>query len=95
MTERKPGPRKTMKILSGTKFQWIAYNTETGDFSGTGGGTYTTEGGKYTENIDFFSRDNTRVGASLKFDYELKEKKWHHRGLSSEGSPIYEIWSLR
>ncbi|MCZ6521061.1 MAG: membrane or secreted protein, partial [Bacteroidetes bacterium] len=41
------------------------------------------------------SRDNTRVGASLKFDYELKEKKWHHRGLNSKGSPIYEIWSLR
>ena len=32
-------PRKTMKILSGTRFQWIAYNTETKEFSGTGGGT--------------------------------------------------------
>ena len=27
-------PRKTMKILSGTRFQWIAYNTETKQFSG-------------------------------------------------------------
>src|SRR5690606_21245720 len=26
------GPRKTMKILSGTRFQWIAYNTETKQF---------------------------------------------------------------
>ena len=34
-------PRKTMKILSGTRFQWIAYNTETKEFMGTGGGTYT------------------------------------------------------
>ena len=95
MTERKSGPRKTMKILSGTRFQWIAYNSETGDFMGTGGGKYTTEGGKYIENIDFFSRDNTRVGASLEFDYELKNGKWHHWGLSSKGSPIYEVWSLR
>lgn len=48
------GPRKTMKILSGTHFQWIAFNTETKQFMGTGGGTYTTIDGKYTENIGFF-----------------------------------------
>jgi len=88
-------PRKTMKILSGTRFQWIAYNVETKEFMGTGGGTYTTVNGKYTENIDFFSRDNSRVGASLEFDFERKENDWHHQGLSSKGDPIYEIWSLR
>jgi hypothetical protein len=89
------GPRKTMKILSGTRFQWIAYNTETKQFMGTGGGTYTTVDGKYTENIGFFSRDDSRVGASLQFDYELKDGDWHHSGLSSKGDPIYEVWSLR
>ncbi len=88
-------PRKTMKILSGTRFQWIAYNTETKSFMGTGGGTYTTADGKYTENIEFFSRDNSRAGASLEFNYELIDGKWHHSGKSSKGSPIYEIWSIR
>lgn len=88
-------PRKTMKILSGTRFQWIAYNTETKEFSGTGGGTYTTVDGKYVENIDFFSRDNDRVGASLEFDYAVKGDEWHHQGLSSRGDPIYEIWKIR
>lgn len=88
-------PRKTMKILSGTRFQWIAYNTETKEFMGTGGGTYTTVDGTYTEHIEFFSRDNARVGASLEFNYELKDGDWHHSGLSSKGKPIYEIWSLR
>jgi len=90
-----PGVRKTMKILSGTRFQWIAYNTETRAFLGTGGGTYTTKDGKYTENIEFFSRDDSRVGASLGFNFELKEGHWHHSGKSSKGSPIYEIWSQR
>lgn len=90
-----PGARKTMKIMSGTKFQWIAYNSETAEFSGTGGGSYTTEDGKYTENIEFFSRDDTRVGASLEFDFEIKDGKWHHSGKSSKGEPIYEIWSTR
>ncbi|MFC4633218.1 membrane or secreted protein [Dokdonia ponticola] len=88
-------PRKTMKILSGTRFQWIAYNTETKQFMGTGGGTYTTIDGKYTESIKFFSRDDSRVGADLTFDYELINGAWHHSGLSSKGQPIYEIWSVR
>ena len=88
-------PRKTMKILSGTRFQWIAYNTETKQFMGTGGGTYSTVNGEYTENIEFFSRDDSRVGMSLKFNYELIDGKWHHSGLSSKGNPIHEIWSIR
>jgi hypothetical protein len=87
--------RITMKILSGTRFQWIAYNTETKEFKGTGGGTYTTVDGKYTENIEFFSRDNSRVGASLQFDYEFVDGAWHHKGFSSKGAAMHEIWSVR
>ncbi len=95
MRNRTPGARKTMKILSGTRFQWIAYNSDTGEFLGTGGGTYSTKEGIYTENIEFFSRDNSRVGAILPFNFELKEGHWHHSGKSSKGDPIYEIWSTR
>jgi hypothetical protein len=95
MQTRQIGPRKTMKILSGTRFQWIAYNSDTKEFSGTGGGTYTTIDGKYIENIEFFSRDNTRIGASLPFDYQLVEGAWHHSGKSSRGDPMYEVWSRR
>ncbi|HEY0653069.1 MAG TPA: membrane or secreted protein [Chryseosolibacter sp.] len=90
-----PGARRTMKILSGTRFQWIAYNTDTKEFLGTGGGTYTTENGKYTENIEFFSRDNSRVGASLTFDFSLEDGNWRHKGLSSKGDPIDEVWTKR
>lgn len=84
--------RRTLKILSGTRFQWVAINIKTGEFSGTGGGSYTFENGKYTENIEFFSRDNDRVGASLSFDGEIRDGSWHHSGLSSTGNPIYEVW---
>lgn len=89
------GPRKTMKILSGTRFQWIAFHTETGGFFGTGGGNYTTQDGTYTETIDFFSRDNSRVGADLSFQYELKDNYWHHSGHNSRGEPLYEVWAPR
>jgi len=88
-------PRKTMKILSGTRFQWIAYNTETKKFMGTGGGTYTTKNKEYIENIKFFSRNDSKAGLSLKFSYEVMNSKWHHSGLSSKGDPIHEIWSIR
>ncbi len=88
-------PRKTMKILSGTRFQWIAYNTETKQFMGTGGGTYTTINGEYTENIEFFSKDNSKVGITLKFNYQLTDGKWNHKGFSSKGDPIHEIWNVR
>ncbi|KPQ17431.1 MAG: hypothetical protein HLUCCX10_06535 [Algoriphagus marincola HL-49] len=88
-----PGARRTIKILSGGRFQWVAFNSETKEFSGSGGGTYTAKDGKYTENITFFSRDNSRVGASLGFDYEVIDGEWHHSGLSSTGNPIYEIWT--
>jgi hypothetical protein len=91
----KPGARRTMKILSGTRFQWIAYNVDTKEFFGTGGGTYTTSDGKYTENIEFFSRDNNRVGQSLQFDFSLEEGNWRHKGLSSKGDPIDEVWTKR
>jgi len=90
-----PGARKTMKILSGKQFQWIAYNSETKEFFGTGGGTYTTENGKYTENIQFFSRDNSRVGASLQFDFSMEDANWRHKGFSSKGDPIDEVWTKR
>lgn len=88
-----PGARRTIKILSGGRFQWVAFNSETREFSGTGGGTYTASGGKYVETITFFSRDNSRVGASLGFDFQVIDGEWQHSGLSSAGQSIFEIWT--
>ena len=88
-------PRKTMKLLSGKRFQWIAYNTETKQFMGTGGGTYTTKDGVYSENIEFFSRDNSKAGLKLQFDFEIIDGEWNHTGFSSKGDPLHEIWVKR
>jgi hypothetical protein len=88
-------PRKTLKFLKDGYFQWIAYNTETMDFRGTGGGRYAAQDGTYTEVIQFFSRDDSRVGAELNFQYERKGNDWHHTGNNSRGEPMYEIWSIR
>ncbi|MFD2604272.1 hypothetical protein ACFSSG_02170 [Euzebyella marina] len=88
-------PRKTLKFLLDGRFQWIAYNTDSFEFHGTGGGAYTSKDGIYTENIEYFSRDNSRVGATLEFNYELKGNDWHHTGKNSKGEPMYEIWAKR
>jgi len=87
------GTRKTIKILSGARFQWAAIDPGQKQFSGTGGGRYEFAIGKYTEHIEFFSRDSSRVGASLSFDGKLENGEWHHSGKSSKGDAIYEIWS--
>ena len=89
------GPRKTMKFLIDGHFQWIAFNTASFQFFGSGGGTYTATEGVYTEHIDYFSRDNTRVGASLPFEYLQKGNDWYHKGNSSKGVPMHEIWTKR
>ncbi|HTO16811.1 MAG TPA: hypothetical protein VLZ83_13660 [Edaphocola sp.] len=86
------GTRKTLKILTGTRFQWFAIDPDGNQFLGSGGGTYSFKDGIYTEKIEFFSRDSNRVGASLSFKGALKNARWHHSGLSSKGDPIYEIW---
>lgn len=87
------GDRKTIKILSDGYFQWIAINPAEKGFYGTGGGKYTFKNGIYTEEILFFSRDDSRVGHTLTFDGKLENRNsWHHSGLSSKGDPIYEIW---
>jgi hypothetical protein len=88
-------PRKTMKILVDGYFQWIAFNINTFSFMGTGGGSYTAENGTYKEKIDYFSRDNKKVGISLSFSYSKKGQDWHHKGFSSKGDPIHEIWAFR
>ncbi|QJD79208.1 membrane or secreted protein [Spirosoma rhododendri] len=93
LTPMQGGPRKTIKLLTGTRFQWVAINPLTKQFFGTGGGTYVLKDGKYTETIEFFSRDNSRVGKSLTFGAEVSPNEWHHTGQSSTGGPVNEIWS--
>lgn len=89
-------PRITMKMLLDGHFQWIAFNKETFEFSGTGGGKYIADNtGAYIEQIEFFSRNSARVGAKLPFKFNIKGNDWFHQGNSSSGEPMHEIWTKR
>ena len=88
-------PRKTMKFLLDGYFQWTAFNTETFKFSGSGGGLYEIKEEDYIEKIVFFSKDNSKVGIKLKFNFVQKSDDWYHKGFSSKGNPMHEIWTKR
>jgi hypothetical protein len=88
-------PRRTMKILSGKYFHWIAYNVASKSFMNAGGGSYTTSNGKYRENIEFFTKTAESVGKSLVFDYSFVNGDWRHKGEKSTGGPMDECWSKR
>lgn len=60
-----------------------------------GGGTYTNANGKYTENIEFFTKTPESVGKTLVFDYSFVNDDWRHKGEKSTGGPMDECWSRR
>ena len=87
--------RKTMKFLLDGHFQWTAFDTASMAFKGCGGGTYTAIDGNYVESLQYFSRDNSKVGKVLPFEYRLNEDDWYHKGNNSKGAPMHEIWHKR
>lgn len=86
--------RKTLKMLSGTRFQSIEYNSQSGELYGTTAGTYTAISAKYIENIEVYSRDISKVGVSLGFDYQIASGDWTYSGQSMEGELINEMWAV-
>ncbi len=88
-------PRRTMKVLSGKHFHWIAYNVGNKSFANAGGGSYTTNNGKYTENIEFFTKTSESIGKSLQFDYSFVDGDWRHKGEKSTGGAMDECWTKR
>lgn len=93
MNDVPAAPRRMLKLVSEIRYQWITFDAVTHAVVGTGGGTYTYSDGKYAETIEFFAGDASRVGVTLPFTGELKDGKWHHRGKSSAGDVLYQVWT--
>jgi len=79
-------PRKSWKILSGGRFQWIYFNANTGEYYGTMGGFYDINESSYTEHYEFYPQDTSKVGTSKSFTMELDDKGWHLSGTESDNS---------
>lgn len=87
--------RKTMKLLLDGYFQWTAFDTATMSFKGCGGGSYSAKDGAYVETLSYFSRDNSKVGKVLPFEFVQKGEDWYHKGFNSKGGAMHEIWHKR
>lgn len=86
------GPRKTLKMLTNNRYQVLALNSETGKFVGSSGGTWSNSGSTYTENVQFFSKDQSNVGKSLAFQRKYEDGLWYHTGRDTKGKVLMEKW---
>lgn len=85
-------PRKTLKMLTNSRYQVLALNSETGQFVGSSGGRWTGEDDTYIEHVEFFSKDQTNVGRSLEFKRAFVEGLWLHTGKTTKGEDMMEKW---
>ncbi len=83
---------RTIKILSDSYFQWVTFDTVSGKFLSSAGGTYTHTPSRYTENITFYSEADEKTGKDLSFQCVFEGNLWQHSGKSSDGKPLFEIW---
>lgn len=85
-------PRKTLKMLTNSRYQVLALNSHTGQFVGSSGGTWDKADGTYREHIDFFSKNPANVGRTLGFERSMVDGLWHHTGTQTDGDPLREQW---
>ncbi len=85
-------PRRAIKILSGTRFQWIDYDKKSRTFSASAGGTYTFKDGKYSEHFEFFTNQPTWIGDSVSFTCKVENDRWYHVGSLPDEMIVDEIW---
>lgn len=86
------GPRKTLKMITNNRYQVLALNSETGKFVSSSGGTWSGENSTYTEQVEFFSKNQENVGRSLKFNRKYEYGLWYHTGRDTQGKVMMEKW---
>lgn len=76
------------KHVTPTHFTWVGYDPANDVVVGAGGGSYTLEGNKYVENIEFFIPvEDGYVGQTITFEAALEGDTWIHKG----STPLVEF----
>jgi hypothetical protein len=88
-----PGYRE-VKLLTGSRFAWVTYETETGMLVGSAGGTYELDGRAYIERLEFGSEALLLelIGRDQVFAADLEGDEWHHTGTLTNGVEVREVW---
>ena len=77
LQEIKDGSVKSLKVLAQGHFSFITQ--EKGKFSVAGAGTWSVNGGDYTEVVSYASLDRN-LGKTYKFQCAIKDGVWIHSG---------------
>lgn len=71
---------KAVKIFKDGYWISAAFGNQKYPFGGSGGGTFTTQNGKYNETLRYYSWDSTAVGKTYSFDYRLEQDRFIQSG---------------
>ena len=83
-----------LKMLTATHFIWVAYDAKTKVVSSSMGGSYSLEGGNYTETVEFFLPEPMKayLGKKQEFTIKIDGDKLTQSGKLSDGMKIEEVW---
>jgi len=59
-----------------------------------GGGYNIITNDEYTENVEFFSKYESKLDTILKLNYTIIDGKWYYTYLSSNEEAIHELWTV-
>jgi len=80
------------KMITDTHFMWVSYDKTSKIVLSSAGGTYTLEGDKYTESIDFGLGMNSYLGTKPTYTIKTEGDKLFLTGNLTEGYQIEEVW---
>jgi hypothetical protein len=84
---------REIKLMTGSHFVWVSYDVRKKKPTSVGGGRYSLEADKYTEELDFADkRSEDLVGKPQSFKATIEDDRWLHSGVLSNGLKIEEIW---
>jgi hypothetical protein len=89
-----PQGTRDIKMISGGRFIFVAYDAERGKPLYTGGGTYSLNGSSYTEHMDFASDEiaTNLIGKEQRFSVKVDGDTFTQSGTLSNGKALSEIW---
>mgnify|MGYP006269781629 CR=1 FL=1 len=91
LRERDP---QTWKLVTQKYFQWVTFDSRSGELMGCSGGTYDWEDGIYAERINFHQQDTVLTGHRLVWPSQVEGDRWTQNTPLSRGSaaPQRQVW---
>lgn len=87
-----PENRPRIKLITNNSFQWASYDPDTRKIMEAAGGTYTLEGDKYTETLNYGYNMDSYTGTQSIFSIKIENDMMFISGKLSTGYQIEEVW---